>query len=106
MARLIFMMRVLSSSLGACRETAKFADLVREAARRDGNVPRSDREPLVVLDDADEVRDVVVIVEGFSDAHDDDVRHLLAPLRPVQMPLRVHDLLHDLARGQVPAFGQ
>ena len=60
-------------------------------------MPASDVQPVRMGDQADETDDLVIVVERFSDPHQNDIGNAFP-----QIPLRGDDLTEQFARGQIP----
>jgi len=74
-------------------------DLRDDAGGADGDVSGSDLQTMRIIDDVDEPHRLVVVVEGFADAHDDDMADPLT-----DDFLNGEDLLDHLAGRQVALF--
>src|SRR2546421_3514147 len=75
----------------------QLADLRCESTRRNGDMPRADLEAPGGVDDSDRAHDVGEVGQRFAHSHED---HVVDPF--ARRFLDYEQLLHDLARIQVP----
>ena len=75
-------------------------DARHDAAGRDGDVARTQPEPLGIGQRRHGVQDAVEVEQRLAHAHEDDVREAAAVVG--ERPCRLPDLVEDLGRLQVP----
>ena len=78
------------------RKIGELFDLRRKAARADRDVPRTDAEAPLRLDDADGAGDLREVRKGLAHAHEDDVVYPRAAVR-----FHLEKLLHDFIGAKV-----
>ncbi|MNN94119.1 hypothetical protein D3C81_2126900 [compost metagenome] len=60
----------------------------------------------MIFDNRQEIEQVLKVIEWLANAHHYDVTDLLIQVRRIQMLLDLHNLLHNLSAGEIPALRQ
>src|SRR5690625_7798598 len=82
--------------LNAC--IRKFFDFMRETACRYRNMPCTNVQPFIVIDDIQEIHEIRKVIKRLPDSHNDNMADALAIAFIVQMGLYIHDLLRSEER--------